>query len=530
MVPRILVADALSPRAADVLAASGLEVVSRKDLGTTPVIDVIDGFDGLLVRSATKVDAAMFARASRLKIVGRAGIGVDNVDVAAATANGVVVMNTPLGNATTTAEHAISMMMALTRMIPQATASMKAGRWEKNTFNGREVTGKRIGILGLGNIGKIVADRARGLHMEVLAYDPFLSVSAANELDVQKVDLDQLFAEADYVTIHTPLTEETRHLVGARLLSRMKKGSFLIHCARGGIVDERALLEALDAGTLAGAALDVIEVEPPPADHPLVAHPNVILTPHLGASTVEAQEAVALQIAEQVVAYFRDGTVKNAVNGWSISGSAMVVLQPWVELGARVGALAAQAHTGEVEAVTVRYFGAGASVDRAPVTAHALAAILNHKVHLSAKPLAAASVAAGRGIRVEVVAASDHPDFTNALSVEVVGGGRRTEVIGVVFGRAEPRVVSVDGYRLDLVPTGHVLLIKNEDRPGVIGRIGTALGGNGINVSRLAVGLKREAGHALALWSTDARVPDALLREVAGSPDVIAALRIELPY
>jgi D-3-phosphoglycerate dehydrogenase len=215
MVPRILVADALSPRAADVLAASGLEVVSRKDLGTTPVIDVIDGFDGLLVRSATKVDAAMFARASRLKIVGRAGIGVDNVDVAAATANGVVVMNTPLGNATTTAEHAISMMMALTRMIPQATASMKAGRWEKNKFNGREVTGKRIGILGLGNIGKIVADRARGLHMEVLAYDPFLSVSAANELDVQKVDLDQLFAEADYVTIHTPLTEETRHLVGA---------------------------------------------------------------------------------------------------------------------------------------------------------------------------------------------------------------------------------------------------------------------------------------------------------------------------
>lgn len=527
--PRVLISDALSPRAAAILRDAGIGVDVRAQMpGDLPLEEIVSGYDAILVRSATKLTADLIGRATRLKVIGRAGIGVDNIDVSAASSHGVVVMNTPFGNATTTAEHAIAMLMSVTRNIPQATASMRAGRWDKKKYKGREVTGKTLGIAGLGNIGRIVADRALGLRMKVVAYDPFLTADAADRLGVEKVTFEQLLERADYVTIHTPLIDQTRNLIDAAALARMKKGAFLICCARGGIVDESALLEALESGHLGGAALDVFLQEPPQADHPLLQHPKIILTPHLGASTNEAQEAVAVQIAEQLVAYFDDGTITNALNAWSISGDELRQVGPWLSVAAKLGALAGQVHTGEVERIEVGYHGPVADLGREPMTAHVVSEILNQGVFSGVNAISARAVARDRGISVAVSTSEDHPEFTNLVTVGVAGGGKQTSVHGLVFGKRALRVVSLDGYRLDLVPSGWVMVVNNEDRPGMIGAVGSLLGSRGINVSRLTVGLREPNGKALAVWATDAKVSDEVAEAIAQVDGIVSLRRLRL--
>lgn len=529
MAARVLIADDMSATAAQILEATeGIEVDVRTGLTPDELREAIGAYDGLLVRSATKVRADIIAAADRLKVIGRAGIGVDNIDVAAATARGIVVMNAPYGNATTTAEHAVAMLMSVSRHIPQATASMRAGRWDKKKFKGREVTGKTVGIIGLGNIGRIVADRLLGLHTRVIAFDPFLTAEAARKLGVEKVDLDTLFETADYVTIHTPLNEHTRGLVDAAAFAKMKPTAYLVHCARGGIVDEQALADALEKGEIAGAALDVMVQEPPPADHPLLANDRVILTPHLGASTVEAQVAVATQIAEQAAAMLTTGTIKHALNTSAVSGDALKALGPWLSLASRLGSLAAQVHTGEVAGVEVVYHGGLCDMDTAPLTAAALVDVLAHKVQTPVNAVNARAVATERGISVRTTDAGDHPDFTNLVSLRLEGPDTNTQIDGSVFGKSNPKIVGVDGYPMEFVPTGHVLLVKNRDTPGIIGAIGTELGGAGVNISRMALSLHDPAGQALSAWSTDAPVDDGALAAIRTAAGVLAAMRLSL--
>lgn len=527
---RVLIADRMSPRAAEILGQMpGIEVLVRAGMSKEELIAEIAAYDAVAVRSATKLPAEVLSHATRLRVIGRAGIGVDNVDVEAATARGILVMNTPFGNATTTAEHAIAMLMALSRNIPQATASMRAGKWEKKSLQGREVTGKTLGVIGLGNIGRIVANRARGLHMNVIGFDPQINTEAARGLGVERVELDELFARADYVSVHTPLNDATRHLLGAEAFARMKPGAFVINCARGGIVDEAALVAALDEGRIAGAALDVYETEPPPADQPLLSHPKVILTPHLGASTAEAQEIVAVQIAEQIGAFLTEGTVTNGVNSPSVSGPMLAELDAFFELGRCIGALGAQIHGAALDRVELRFAGTLREDERRPITARALAAVMAQRLGRPVNAISAGPLAFEAGVRVETTDCGEHPDFDNSVTLRLVGDGEVTEVEGAVIGEREIRVEGINGFRVDLKPVGHFLLITNEDRPGVIGAVGTVLGERGINVARLSVGQRaRGGGEALAVWSTNDPVPDEVVDRLRATPAVARVLRLDV--
>jgi D-3-phosphoglycerate dehydrogenase / 2-oxoglutarate reductase len=518
--PRVLISDALSPAAVQIFKDRGVAVDFQPDLGKDKdkLAQIVGDYDGLAIRSATKVTPKILEQAKSLKVIGRAGIGVDNVDIPAATARGVIVMNTPFGNSITTAEHAIAMMFALAREIPQADASTQAGKWEKNRFMGVELTGKTLGVIGCGNIGAIVADRALGLKMRVVAFDPFLSRERALLLGIEKVDLDDLLRRADVITLHTPLTDKTRNILSAESIARTKKGVRIVNCARGGLVDETALRAALDSGHVAGAAFDVF-TEEPATDNPLFGHPHVVCTPHLGASTSEAQENVALQVAEQMSDYLLNGAISNAVNFPSITAEEAPKLKPFIALAERLGSFAGQLTETGLKAVRITYQGDVAHMKVKALTSSVVAGILRPML-ADINVVSAPSVAKERGIVIEETTREAEGDYDSLITVSVVTERQERSIAGTVFADGKPRVVSIKGIGIDAEFAPSMIYISNEDKPGFIGRFATTLGDAGVNIATFALGRDKPGGSAVALVEVDGAVPREVLSRIQTIPGV----------
>ncbi|BCO08927.1 D-3-phosphoglycerate dehydrogenase [Desulfolithobacter dissulfuricans] len=527
---KVLISDNLAPVGEKILRDAGLDVDVKTGLPPEELKAIIPDYDGLVIRSATKVREDIIEAATKLKVVGRAGIGLDNVDIPAASQKGIVVMNAPDGNATTAAEHAIAMMMSLARNIPQATASMKAGKWEKKKFMGREVTGKTLGIVGIGRIGSIVANRAQGLRMKVIAYDPYMPPELVEELGVELVDLMELARRADFVSVHTPLTKDTKHLLSTEFFANMKPDAMFIDCARGGVLDEEALYEALKEGRIAGAALDVFEKEPTTLeDTPLLGLDNFICTPHLGASTSEAQENVAVAIAEQVADYLLKGVVRNAVNVPSVSDDVLAKVGPYIALGEMLGSLHMQIARGGVEEVELEFSGDLAEQDTGPVTVAFLKGLFTPILQDAVNYVNAPLIAKERGIRVVESKTQHAADFTNLLRIRVKTNEGENMLAGTVFGKKEPRLVRLNSFRLEALPAGPMLLVYNKDVPGVIGALGTTLGEGGVNISRMTVGREEESNQNVILLNTDTRISKELLAKVQELPNIDDAMVLELP-
>jgi D-3-phosphoglycerate dehydrogenase len=523
MTPRVLISDALSPAAVQIFKDRGVEVDFQPNLGKDKdkLAEVVGHFDGLAIRSATKVSPKILEKAKHLKVIGRAGIGVDNVDIPAATARGVIVMNTPFGNSITTAEHAISLMLALARQIPEADTSTRAGKWEKNKFMGVEIFGKTLGVIGCGNIGSIVADRGIGLKMHVIAYDPFLSPERALEIGVEKVDLDELFRRADFLTLHTPLTEKTRNIIDAASLKKMRKGVRIVNCARGGLVDEAALAEALKSGHVAGAAFDVF-VEEPATANPLFALPNVVCTPHLGASTSEAQENVALQIAEQMSDYLLRGAISNAVNFPSITAEEAPRLKPFIALAEKLGSFAGQLTETGLSKVQIAYEGHVAQMKTKALTSAAIAGLLRPMLQ-DINVVSAPIVAKERGIVVEEVTREAAGDYESLITVTVTTETQTRGVSGTVFADGRPRIVNIKGIRMDAEFGPSMVYITNLDKPGFIGKFSSTLGDAGINIATFHVGREAPGANAVALIEIDGDLPADVLAKVRALPQVQSA-------
>ena len=526
---KILVSDELAEDGLKILQSHpALDVTYKPGMKAPELIAAIPDYEGLVIRSATTVTKEVIDAAKKLKVVGRAGIGVDNVDVAAATARGIIVMNTPSGNATTTAEHALALMISMARKIPQATALMKAGKWDKKKFMGTELTSKTLGVVGLGNIGKILADRARGLKMVVVAYDPFLTDDVAQKIGVEKVELPELYKRADFISVHTPLTDQTKGLVGKAAFEQMKKGVRIINAARGGIVDEAALLEALESGKVGGAALDVFVEEPPPANHPLIMHEKVICTPHLGASTDEAQVKVAIEIAEQFGEYFQNGQIRNSVNVPALSADLLKQLQPYFELGEKLGSLVGQLHQATIEEIDCRFEGEIAEYDVKPIATAIIRGVLAPALDLSVNYVNAPSIARDRGIKLVTSKSSESEDFTNLVTVTVRSAGKSLSVSGTILGKAAPRITKFDDYYLEASLKGNILVLRNYDRPGVVGALGTTLGKNQVNIARMQLGLKPGGTEAVSFINIDSPAPQAVLDEISKLPNMISARQVKL--
>ncbi|MCP9464692.1 MAG: phosphoglycerate dehydrogenase [Nitrospira sp.] len=519
---KILVSDSLSEQGIEVLERAGFTVVVRSKMPKEELYREIKDADGLIVRSGTKVTAELLAAAEKLKVVGRAGSGLDNVDIPAATRRGIVVMNTPGGNTVTTAEHTMALIFAACRKIPQATASVKQGKWEKDKFMGIELYNKTLGIVGFGQIGSYLAKLAQGASMNVIAYDPYLAPERAQTMGVELVGLAELFRRADIVSVHTPLTSETRSLINAKVIETMKPGVVLINCARGGIINEADLCEALKTKRVAAAAFDVFEEEPVKSDHPLLALDNFICTPHIGAQTAEAQENVAVAIAEQIVDYFTKGIAKGAVNIPSVPPELLPRLQPFLILAEQLGSLQTQLSHGAIERVTVEYSGEVASLSVAPLTIAVLKGllgpILEHPVNYVNAPL----VAKERGIEVKEVRISDAGDFTSLIRLRVEAGSVSHQVAGTLYHKKEARVVEIDQFKVEMVPEGHLLFIHNMDRPGVIGMVGKVLGDNGINIVRMQCALEKRGGEALLIIAADTEFPAHVLEEIRSSSNILS--------
>jgi D-3-phosphoglycerate dehydrogenase len=518
--PKVLISDALSPAAVQIFRDRGIEVDFQPALGKDKekLAAVVGNFDGLAVRSATKVTSKVLEQARNLKVIGRAGIGVDNVDIPAATARGIIVMNTPFGNSITTAEHAISLMLALARQIPEADASTRAGKWEKNKFMGVEIFGKTLGVIGCGNIGSIVADRATGLRMKVVAFDPFLSQERADDLGVEKVEIDQLFRRADFITLHTPLTDKTRNIINAGAIKNMKKGVRIVNCARGGLVDEAALYEALKSGQVAGAAFDVFVTEPA-TENPLFHLPNVVCTPHLGAATSEAQENVALQIAEQMSDYLLRGAITNAINFPSISAEEAPKLKPFIALAEKLGSFAGQLTETGISKVQLAYEGAVAQMNTKALTSAALAGLLRPMLG-DVNVVSAPVVAKERGIVIEEVTREMPEDYESLITVTVTTERQTRHVSGTVFADGRPRIVNIKGIRMDAEFGPSMIYITNLDKPGFIGKFSSTLGEAGINIATFHVGRDAPGGNAVALIEIDGDLPEAVLAKVRALPQV----------
>ena len=526
--PKVLISDKLSPAAVAIFRSRGIEADVKTGLSPAELREIIGQYDGLAIRSATKVTREVLEVAPNLKVVGRAGIGVDNVDVKSATAAGVVVMNTPYGNAITTAEHAIAMMFALARQIPEASASTKSGKWEKNRFMGVELTGKTLGLIGCGNIGSIVADRAIGLRMRVIAYDPYLTEKRALDLGVEKVELDELLSRAEVITLHTPLTDSTRNILSAEALAKAKKGVRIINCARGGLLDETALAEALKSGQVAGAALDVFETEPA-TDSPLFGLENVVCTPHLGAATAEAQENVALQIAEQMSDFLLTGAVANAINIPSVSAEDAPRLKPYMELCRLLGGFAGQltqSRDGVLRRVTIEYEGQVAQLNQRPLSAAVLAGLLSPVMH-GANMVNAPVLARERGIDVAETVHDRPSEYQTLVRVTVTTDDNTRTVAGTLFAGSKPRIVEIKGIRVEADFGRHMLYVTNHDKPGFIGRFGATLAGAGINIATFHLGRAEAGGDAICLVSVDERVPDDVLAMVRTLPLVVQATSLE---
>ncbi len=520
MAPRVLISDALSAAAVAIFKERGVETDFQPGLGKDKdkLASVIGGFDGLAIRSATKVTAKLLERAAKLRVIGRAGIGVDNVDIPAATAKGIIVMNTPFGNSITTAEHAIAMAFALARQIPQADVSTQAGKWEKNRFMGVEITGKVLGIIGCGNIGSIVAERAIGLHMHVIAYDPYLSPERALALGVEKVGLEALLARADFISLHTPLTPQTKNILSAENLVRTKKGVRIVNCARGGLVDEKALRALLDSGHAAGAAFDVF-VNEPATGNPLFGHPNVICTPHLGASTSEAQENVALQVAEQMSDYLIRGAISNAVNFPSITAEEAPKLKPFITLADRIGSFAGQLVDSGIKRAVITYEGVVAGLKTKALTASTIAGILRPQLS-GVNIVSAPGVAKERGIAIDEVTRAAETDYESLITLSVVTEEHERSLSGTVFHDGKPRIISINGIDVDAVVAPVMIYVSNEDKPGFVGRFASLLGNASINIATFALGRDREGGSAVALVEVDGAVPEKVLAEIKTLPGV----------
>jgi D-3-phosphoglycerate dehydrogenase / 2-oxoglutarate reductase len=520
MAIRVLVSDKLSETAVQIFRDRGVEVDYLPDLGKDKdaLMAVIGQYDGLAIRSATKVSPKLIEAATKLKVIGRAGIGVDNVDIPAASARGIVVMNTPFGNAITTAEHSIAMMMALARQIPEANASTHAGKWEKNRFMGVELYNKTLGVIGCGNIGSIVADRAIGLKMKVIAYDPFLSPDRALQIGVEKVELLDLVSRADFITLHTPLTEKTRNVIGAAAISKMKKGVRIINCARGGLVDEEALYEALVSKHVAGAALDVFEVEPA-TNHKLFNLENVVATPHLGASSSEAQENVALQVAEQMSDFLISGAVTNALNMPSISATEAPRLKPFVALAEKLGSFAGQLTDASITGIVIEYAGDVGDMNTKALSSAALAGVLAAQMG-TINMVSAPIVAKERGIQVDEVKQTRRGAYETYMRLTVKTADYERSVAGTVFTDGKPRIIQVKGIELESDFGKHMLYITNNDRPGFIGNIGTLMGNAGINIACFHFGRVEAGGDAIGLVEVDADVPQSVMDAVNKLPNV----------
>jgi D-3-phosphoglycerate dehydrogenase len=514
MAPKVLVSDKLSETAVQIFRDRGIDVDFDPSIGKDKdkLLAVIDQYDGLAIRSATKATEKIINAATNLKVIGRAGIGVDNIDRAAASKKGVIVMNTPFGNMITTAEHAIAMMFAVARQIPEASASTHAGKWEKSNFMGVELTGKTLGVIGAGNIGGIVCERALGLKMKVVAYDPFLSEERAEKLGVQKVELDDLLARADFITLHVPKTEQTSNILNAEAIAKMKPGVRVINCARGGLVDEAALAEALKSGHVAGAAFDVFEVEPA-TDSPLFNLPNVVCTPHLGAATTEAQENVAVQVAEQMSDYLLTGAVTNALNMPSVTAEEAKIMGPWLALAGHLGAFIGQMTSEPIKAINILYDGTVSSMNLAALNCGVVAGIMkagNPDVNMVSAPV----IAEERGIKISTTNQNKSGVFDAYIKVTVVTETRERSVAGTVFSDGKPRFIQIKGINVDAEIGRHMLYTTNDDVPGIIGVLGSTMGKNNVNIANFTLGRASEGGQAIALLYVDAPVSDVVLAEL----------------
>ncbi len=525
---KVLVSDKLSPEAIEIFKNTPeIEVDVKTGLTPAELKEIIHNYDALAIRSATKVTKELLEKADKLRVIARAGVGLDNVDIDAATKRGIVCMNTPDGNTITTGEHTIAMMLSLARQIPQATASMKAGKWEKNKFMGHEFCNKTLGIIGTGRVGSIVASRAQGLKMHVIAFDPFISPEAAEKLGITLVSLDDIFAKSDFITVHTPLTKETEGVVNAAAFAKMKKGVFVINCARGGIINEKDLHDALVSGKVAGAALDVF-VDEPTKNTDLIALEQVICTPHLGASTDEAQTNVAIAVAEQIVAYLLHGEIKNAINFPSISGEMMHVMQPYLTLAEKLGTFMAQVVSGAIKEVVIEYSGEILNYNVAPVTISLLKGLLTPILNETVNYINAPVVAKERGIKVVESRSSEVKDYTNMISLTIKTSQEESSAAATLFGRMDHRIVRIKKFTLEVIPEGHMLILYNYDKPGVVGNIGTTLGNNNVNIARLHLGREMVDQQALVVLSTDSAVPEEVLQKLRNLPHVISVKSLQM--
>jgi D-3-phosphoglycerate dehydrogenase len=524
---KVLISDNLSPTGVEILKKAGLEVDARSKTAPEEIEKIIGDCDALIIRSATKVTAGLLEKAKKLKVVGRAGSGLDNVDIPAATKKGVVVMNTPGGNTVTTAEHTIGMIFACARMIPQAYASLKAGRWEKKKFEGVELYDKTLGVVGLGAIGTVVATRCTALGMKVLAYDPFISPEKAKSMGIELADLETIYKRSDFITLHTPKTKETANLINKETIARMKDGVRIINCARGGIVNEQDIFEALKSGKVAAAAFDVFEKEPP-ENHPLLTLDSFIATPHLGASTREAQENVAVAVAEQIVDYLVAGTVRNAVNVPSVPADQLPALSPYINLAERMGLFIGQLSEGGLTQVTVEYSGEVANLKQEPITLAGLKGLLTPTLQENVNYVNAPLIAKDRGIEVKVSKSADTKEYTSLVTIRIKADGREMSVSGTLNSKKEPRIIQVDNFPMETVPEGDMLVLMNNDKPGVIGGIGTLLGQNGINIARMQFGREKQGGLAMSVVSVDGTVPDAVMEKIKKLPNVLSVKQIRI--
>ena len=516
--PKVLIADKLSPAAVAIFKERGVDIDNKPGMTKEELLAVVDQYDGIAIRSNTKITADVIKAAKKLKVVARAGIGVDNVDIPAATAAGVIVMNTPFGNSITTAEHAISLMLALARELPAANASTQAGKWEKNRFMGVEITGKVLGLIGAGNIGSIVADRARGLKMRVIAYDPFLSPERAEDIGVEKVELNDLLARADFITLHVPMTPETKNILSAEALAKTKKGVRIVNCARGGLIDEAALKAALDSGHVAGAALDVFAVEPA-KENVLFGNEKVVATPHLGASTNEAQENVALQVAEQISDYLLTGAITNALNMPSISAAEAQKVGPWISLAEKLGSFAGQLTGSSLTAVEIIYEGTASALNTRALTQAALSGLLRpmlSEVNMVNAPI----VAKERGIKVSETRRDRQGVYEGYIKIVVTMGDTTRRVAGTVFSDGRPRLIQIKDINLDTEFAPHMLYVVNEDKPGFIGKLGTILGDAKVNIANFTLGRSAPGQDAICLVEVDGLVSDSTIATITALPQV----------
>ena len=526
---KVLVSDNLSPQGVEILQqAKGVEVDVKTGLSPEELHKIIGEYDGLVVRSATTVTADIIEAASNLKVIGRAGVGVDNIDVQAATKRGIVVMNTPGGNSMAAAEHTIALMFAITRNISQAAVSMWEKKWEKKRFTGAEVFNKTLGVIGLGNIGSIVAERGLGLKMKVIAYDPYISTDLAAQKGIESVSLDDLFARSDIITIHVPKSKETANLINAAVISKMKDGVMVINCARGGIVDEKALAEACRSGKVRAAAVDVFTQEPPPPDNPLLGVENIVCTPHLGAATSEAQENVAIAIAHQIVAYLTEGTIINAINVHSVDSQILATLGPYLNLGQKMGGFFAQTCPFPLKELIIEYQGEVTTYGVAPISSAILVGVLKSYMNEHVNDVNAPLIAKERGITFRESKMTEAADFTSLITLRAKAGGAMHQVAGTLFGNKEPRLVMINEYLVEAIPEGNILLVDSLDKPGIIGNIGASLGAKKINIGNMQFGRDKKGGKSLCILQLDT-IPSAdILDEIAGLAHVNSVKLIQL--